>query len=296
MKTNTNRWLEAIDDSTKLFQLNIPGTHDSVTQRVQFSHVTKCQDLTIFDQLDIGVRCLDLRVKSKDNALIMVHSIATAKNPQGYFRKQMDMADVLDQCYQFLDKNPSESIIIQFKNDNNKEMERCFDLLFHNYIGKNKARWYVENRIPTLGETRGKLVLVRRCAIDSSNQEYNQQNVGIDFSSWVEQDKLVPEPLLLDTNSVDGAKFLIQDRFKYNPEQKWETCVKPFFDSCEEFSGEYKISYLSTAGGIRNPEYNAKYINANFLDYSLNSNNYYGIIYIDFPTEEITQKIIDTNL
>ena len=42
----------------------------------------------------------------------------------------MDMGDVLSQCYRFLDECPGEAVVFQFKNDNGKENEQCFDNLF----------------------------------------------------------------------------------------------------------------------------------------------------------------------
>lgn len=54
----------------------------------------------------------------------------------------MDMADVLGHCYRFLDENPSEAIVFQFKNDSGKEMEKCFDNLFFTYIKDNEEKWF----------------------------------------------------------------------------------------------------------------------------------------------------------
>ena len=51
----------------------------------------------------------------------------------------------------------------------------------------------------------------------------------------------------------------------------------------------------STAGGIKGPESNAKYINPRLLDYPLEKGKYYGIMYLDFPSEDIAEKIILTN-
>ena len=70
----------------------------------------------------------------------------------------MDMGDVLSQCYRFLDECPGEAVVFQFKNDNGKENEQCFDNLFYTYIKGKEPYWYLEDRVPTLGAARGKLV------------------------------------------------------------------------------------------------------------------------------------------
>lgn len=291
---NLNCWQKNIDDGKDIMTINTAGTHDSVTQYVQFSYMAKCQSLNIYEQLCLGVRALDLRVDERGGRLVMVHSVAKVFNTPNHFSRQMDMADVLEHCYRFLAENPSEAIIFQFKNDNGRHMEQCFDLLFNQYISKNESKWFTENRIPLMGEARGKIILVRRCKM-SEQPEYTPFNTGIDFSSWREQDKIIPTPLSLNTGGDMSAEFVILDRFKYRPEPRWNECVKPFLDKCTEFNGKYIISYLSTAGGFKGPKRNSDYINSRFLKYELKKGTYYGMIYMDFPTEQLVEKIIKTN-
>jgi hypothetical protein len=61
------------------------------------------------------------------------------------------------------------------------------------------------------------------------------------------------------------------------------------------FNGTYVINYLSTAGGLKGPYNNSKYINPEFIKYPLEQGRYYGMTYMDFPTEQLTEKIIQTN-
>lgn len=291
-----NSWMSQIDDDKRLYELTIPGTHDCATEYVQFAHISQCQDMNISDQLEIGVRALDIRVESMDNRLGLVHGMAKAFNNPGYNTAQMDMSDVLLRCYDFLKNHPSETIIIQFKNDSGKEMERCFDNLYSTYIKGNEDKWFLENRVPTMAECRGRIVLIRRCEMDSENECYNDKNTGLDFSKWVEQDTAVPEALVLETSSTDNATFIIQDRFKYKPEPRWEECIEPFLNERCAFGGEYVICYLSTAGGTKGPKANAQIINPLFIDYPLDKDKYYGTIYLDFPTTDLTRKIIEHNM
>lgn len=294
MKMNLKSWMKDMDDNTDLFSLNLAGTHDSVTKYVQFSHISKCQELDIYEQLCLGIRGLDIRVQSRGDRLGMVHGIAKAFNKPGPFSPQMDMADVLEHCYRFLTENPSETIIFQFKNDSGKEMEKCFDNLFGTYIKGKENKWFLENRAPLLSECRGKIVLIRRCKM-ADRKEYTPKNTGIDFSKWVEQDTAVPEPLTLRTGGEKEMTFVIQDRYKYKPEPRWKDCIRPFLDSMKAFEGKYIINYLSTAGGLKGPYNNARYMNPKFMEYPLDGKKYYGMIYMDFPTAELVEKIISTN-
>ncbi len=288
-----NSWLSEKDGKKELFSLNIPATHDSSTNFVQFSYIAKCQNLSIYEQLNLGIRALDIRVQIKKGRLKMVHSIAKVFTDSKHFR-QMDLSDVLEQCYAFLEKNSTETIIFMFKNDNSKNFEKSFDILYNTYIKENKSKWFLENRSPLLKEARGKIVLLRRCK-RFDRKEYTDINTGIDFSHWTEQTEKEPFPLPLETGGKHKMTFLIQDRFKYAPKQRWSEVIKPFLDGAEAFDGIYLINYLSTAGGIKGPKGNAKYINSKFSKYALSDKCFYGLIFMDFPEKSIVRKIINSN-
>lgn len=290
---NLKAWMANIDDKAPLFQLNLVGTHDCVTQYVQFSHISKCQNSNIHDQLSIGIRGLDIRVQSKGKRLGMVHGIAKVFVSPSHLSRQMELKDVLQQCFKFLNENGSECIVFQFKNDSGREQEKCFDNLYNTYISANPEKWYLENREPSLGESRGKIVLIRRCNM-YAGKKY-PLGTGIDFSSWIEQTTLQPDALALNTGGENAMSFIIQDRYKYKPIPRWSECIMPFLDKSDKFSGKYIINYLSTAGGLKGPYNNSKYINKKFMQYTLDNSLYYGMIYTDFPTKELTQKIISTN-
>lgn len=294
MKINSLNWMKNLDDNKKLFEYNLVGTHDCVTQYVQLPYFARCQNMNIYEQLSIGVRALDIRVASRGKRLVMVHAFTKAFNTPNRLGRQMDFADVLSHCYRFLDENPSEAIVVQFKNDSGKENEKCFDNLFYTYIKGNEHRWFLENRVPTLGEARGRIVLIRRCKMEH-RYEFTDKNTGIDFSRWQEQVTVEPEPLPLETRNNDGDLFVILDRFKYKPVPRWSECVKPFLDRAKPFDGNYIINYLSTSGGLKGPYNNAKYLNARFMAYPLDSENYYGTVYFDFPTKAIADKVNETN-
>ncbi|MBN2842929.1 MAG: hypothetical protein JXM68_07555, partial [Sedimentisphaerales bacterium] len=51
-----NNWMAAQKDISLLSQLSIPGTHDSGARFEPIGGTAKCQNLTIAEQLAIGVR------------------------------------------------------------------------------------------------------------------------------------------------------------------------------------------------------------------------------------------------
>lgn len=296
MNINLSKWMKSIPDEVNLFTLDIPGTHDCAANFIGFSKMTRCQNTDVFGQLSLGVRALDVRVAPNKNRLILVHGRNKAFASAEKGAKVLEMNDVIKQIKRFLSDNPSETVIFQFKNDSEKKMEECFDILWNQHILKEKNLWYTENRIPQIGEVRGKIVLLRRCESYSVNKSYNDSNSGIDFSLWDDQDKAVPEAVELETFSADNDIFIIQDRYKYPPKARWKKCLKPFLDERKAFEQKYILCYTSTAGGLKGPKKNSDYINAEFLSYPLDKEKYYGILYFDFPTKEITKKVIENNL
>ena len=288
--------MKKINDNTNLFSLDIPGAHDCAANFIGLPKMTQCQNTDIYGLLSLGVRALDVRVAPEGNTLILVHGAHKAYASSEKNSPVLKMNDVIKQIKRFLSENPTETVIFQFKNDNEKNMELCFDIFWNSHISKDKNLWFTENRIPMVGEVRGKIVLLRRCKMYLINKPYSQKTSGIDFSLWEDQNKAIPGADPLETHSPDNDVFLIQDRYKYPPRERWNKCLKPFLGEREAFDGRYIICYTSTAGGLMGPKKNSDYINEKFLAYSLDKDKYYGILYFDFPTKEMTKKVIENNL
>ena len=96
----------------------MPGTHDSATKYVRFKPICNTQNLTIEEQLQIGVRYLDMRFELKDGRkLVAVHSIADCKKERGLNSADLIAADTVNMCESFLKENPGETILFQLKED-----------------------------------------------------------------------------------------------------------------------------------------------------------------------------------
>jgi hypothetical protein len=86
---NSKNWMSAIADSRYLCEINLPGSHDSATaycKNTTNNHAeffgfpvlntgkyAKTQSLTLPEQLDAGVRYLDLRFSPKQGELLLCH-------------------------------------------------------------------------------------------------------------------------------------------------------------------------------------------------------------------------------
>lgn len=145
----SNKWMSFLGDSTKINRITIPGTHDSGARTG--GSMAQTQNKTITEQLEMGVRAFDIRCKVNNGGFRLYHGVT----------QQPDTFDhVLEEYENFLAEHPGETIIMSMKqedDDNDK-----FDSIMASYMAKNPDLWYTTNSIPTLGEVRGKIVLLSR--------------------------------------------------------------------------------------------------------------------------------------
>lgn len=274
--------MKNIGDDVSLKDINIPGTHDSATRYCQLSLFAGCQKKSIAEQLRIGVRAFDIRV----DGMTLVHSFCKCK--ESFFGKKLTLNKVIGDMFSFLTENPTETIVMLFKMDKGEDSGKCFSLLYENFIKGKEEKWFLENKIPTLGEVRGRIVLVRRT--DSSYEKS-----GIDFTMMPDHGGM-KETSSSDFSPNGKDTVTVQDRYSLLRKRKWEKAVKPLLDESEKHKNNLILNYLSTAGIPIIPRFNARYVNRNFLSYSMRKRNHYGILMFDFIDESIAEKVIKTNL
>ncbi len=290
-----NEWMKKIPDNTLISEINLPGTHDSATRFCQFSYFSKCQSLSITQQLNIGVRFLDLRVEKMGNRLRLVHDVARCRKSR-WKSTPLLLEDVLDECKGFLENNPSEAIVISIKRDNGDSHEATFDTFFDNYL--NDAIWYKENRIPLLYEVRGRLVLFNRFSIDESNKKYNDFNTGLNFSQWPDQGTYLGKTHLSSVmarrDKSQGCAIFMQDWYRLPPKEKWENCILPTLENPPCKTGIF-VSFFSTGRPLCNPKRSSVKILRYFEDVDLIPLKKYGWLIFDFPSQEVCRKVVLSN-
>jgi 1-phosphatidylinositol phosphodiesterase len=183
---NMSCWMRQLADVTPLSALSIPGTHNSPTHHTALPSV-RCQAVSPKEQLRNGVRFFDIRVqpeKPEDpnhDGLALVHGVfpisLTGAKP---FRKLV--GDIQD----FLRENPSETLIMSLKREGPGEHtdEQLSTILKQHYANDNSL-WFTEPRIPSLGEARGKIVLMRRFALaEPWTLEWDGRGWCLDAQNW----------------------------------------------------------------------------------------------------------------
>lgn len=292
-----NKWMKKLSDLLPVSEINIPGTHDSCTAAVQFSVLSKCQNMTVTEQLNSGIRFLDIRVEQDGEKLKLVHDIADCKSPVNR-REKLYLEAVISDCKSFLSENPSETILISYKRDDGANQEDTFDVFYENYLEKDSV-WYKENRIPLLNEVRGKIVLLNRDNIDKSNGKYTDFNTGINLSTWVYQKDDISKiyesaELLSRGGAITGKAFTVQDLYGLTPQKKWTLAIEPFIKNPPEADG-ILISFFSCSSLLYNPKRSAEYINKKLNRITIEKQKKYGWIIMDYPTEKFIKEIINSN-
>lgn len=282
-ENSSSNWMENISGDTKLSALSIPGTHDSATQYVSLSPIFQCQDTAIKTQLENGYRYLDIRLVLKNDDLILKHNFAKCRKDKSIFSTSLTLDDELNDIYTFLDQNPSETVIFCVKKENSKDDLNKVKSILNSKINTNS--WYIENRIPTLDEVRGKIVLATRF-----KNEY-----GL-YLNWEEQgDRTILDvPHKKEDINVSESLF-VQDRFNYGVEDKIQAIEYCLENSMSNDSTFY-LNFTSTSGKgkIGHPRNYAKKINAYLKEYDWQKKNY-GILIVDFADQELAHKIYLTN-
>lgn len=278
---DTNRfqnvmWMSAISDDAYLSEISIPGTHDTCALYEPIEPCAKCQNYSLKDQLSMGVRFIDIRGALLGSTIYCVH---------GPIYQAQNLNEVLDICYDFLRSNPSETIIMSLKEDI-EITDKSFTDAAKKYIEKDREMWFTENRIPALGEVRGKIVLLNR--FDNSCE------LGIKTAGFADNTSFV----------IDNTEFKIhvQDYYQITAvEDEWEQAEK-LLNECKNCPSSQRktnmyINFLSGyLGKLPDQVTVAKGMNAHFVDYFTNAEkSCYGIILFDFVTQQYCDMLISTN-
>ncbi len=233
---NYTDWMGKLPDSTPLHQLSIPGTHDSGTGNDEIAAgLYKCQNFDFPVQMSDGIRYFDVRLNSN---LITHHG----------GNKSDTSADMLfGYAKDFLEQHPTETLFFLVTPDDPKK--------FMDFVNKinvvedgEDSLVYVAPTLPTLGQARGKIVLLRRFAELSGMID----KCGIDmYTSW-------PDDTAGDFMTAAKDSFYVQDRFFSSDEVTHDTKVKQELlnegmqkaNREADFNNTFFIQYSSIAGRV----------------------------------------------
>ena len=348
---NGKNWMSGIPDNRYIYEINLPGTHDSTTANSKNStdnyvkifgipvynsgKYAKTQSLTLQQQLDAGVRYLDLRFSAKQGKLLLCHGnnekaapvnkavkILSYLNPILLLLERFDRPflsldtqfyayedeectveitceSALAQVKKFLTENPSETIIITAKKENGDTDE--FLKLFNEQIQMLKTEINPSTQKEFLYTENGK-------GIYSEMPVLSQVRGKIILMTPFYEELQAGD--MLDAKNKAGQTDFMGMTFNYEnhwsvPARKKTRYVESFIKDFSTDMSKDAENHLAYANVIKTNSSavlrQTPYEISNKVNDSLYSENklikgrYYGWIMGDFMTEEICAAIWKTN-
>ncbi|GGT55359.1 phosphatidylinositol-specific phospholipase C [Streptomyces purpureus] len=243
----TQDWMAGQKDTTRLQELTIPGTHDSGARHGGLW--AACQNLTIPQQLDAGIRFLDVRCRVTGGSFAIHHGAAY---------QHMMFGDVLVACANFLAAHPSETVLMRVKQEYSTDSDQTFRAIFDDYLDNRGWRplFRISDTLPgSLGAARGKVVLLA-------------DNGGLPGLRY-----------------GDGSVFDVQDDYMAEPFAK-RGRIENHFRKAVQQPGKLYVNYTSTSAYLP-PRWNSDRLNPQvhgFVDGGeMAGRTGLGIVPMDFP-------------
>ena len=348
---NGKNWMAGIPDSRYIYEINLPGTHDSATAYCKNAtdntvklfglpafHVekfAKTQSLTLPEQLDAGVRYLDLRFSPKQGELLLCHGnndkIAAVNTVVRFLRRlnpvlllakhcnrslppldtefyayedeactvPLTCARAFAQIKDFLKDHPSETVIVTAKQENGDPEQ--FLMLFKEQINRLKAEINPSTQQEYLYSENGNGVYTKMPALSQVRGKI------ILMTPFYEE---LQTGDMLDAKNKAGETDYMGMTFRYENHWSVPAHLKTLFAArfLQKFSTEISKSpeqHLSCANVLKtnasfvplqSPYDIAMQVNGClYAQNRLQKGRYYGWIMGDFMTEEACRAIWQTN-
>ncbi|MFD9334076.1 phosphatidylinositol-specific phospholipase C [Streptomyces sp. NPDC060028] len=242
----TQDWMAGLGDATALQRMTIPGSHDSGATKGGL--YVACQNTSIAQQLDSGIRFLDVRCRVSGGSFAIHHAA---------FFQDLMFGDVLVACWNFLAAHPSETVLMRVKQEYSGDSDATFRAIFDDYLDNRGWRplFRMSDTLPALGQARGKVVLLA-------------DNGGLPGLRY-----------------GDGNVFDIQDDYNTEPFAK-RGRIEDHFRKAVQQPGKLFVNYVSTAAYMP-PRWNSDRLNPQvhaFVDGGeLAGRTGLGIVPMDFP-------------
>lgn len=268
-KKDVMPWMSYIHDDTKISDISIPGTHDSGATHSIFDVSGKCQDLSIKQQLRVGVRFFDLRLQLVNDEFKIVHS---------FVKQNLSFKKVMKDLSNFINENNSEFIIISLKKEaSDKNSTLDFKDKLTSDLNEYKDVISFDKELPEyINDARGKIYIFDRYGLD----------YGIPLSNWS------------DDTSFEVNNYYVQDYYCISDlKEKQEDIIKAidYKNSNDNIVINFTSCYLDYGFPPTYAGSSANKINPWFYEYINESNMKLGIVVMDFMTIDLAKAIYMRN-
>lgn len=348
---NGKNWMSGIPDNRYIYEINLPGTHDSTTANSKNStdnyvkifgipvynsgKYAKTQSLTLQQQLDAGVRYLDLRFSAKQGKLLLCHGnnekaapvnkavkILSYLNPILLLLEHFDRPflsldtqfyayedeectieitceSALAQVKKFLTENPSETVIITAKKENGDTDE--FLKLFNEQIQMLKTEINPSTQKEFLYTENGKGIYSEMPVL---SQVRGKIILMTPFYEELQAGDMLDAKNKAGQTDFMGMTFNYENHWSVTARKKTryiESFIKDFSTDMSK-DAENHLAYANviktnSSAVLRQTPYEiSERVNKSlYSENKLIKGRYYGWIMGDFITEDICAAIWQTN-
>jgi hypothetical protein len=288
LKSATKGWMGKLAPGLKLNQISIPGTHDSGAITPDSRVGVATQTWSIAEQLDGGIRFFDIRIhESSDSAHWDIY--------HGSYNLDLTFGQVLSAAEEFLTApgNGGETVILRIQTAETGVNEH-FSAVLTKYKSDHPTLLEI-NHTPTLGDVRGKIVLVNSVNTDElENMKFKYQNDAYtgSYSVWLIDSDCYGRDCADSYLAYegDGDNFATLTGKQRVIREQIEQAAANIA------AGRWVLNTLNGAFGAT-PAYVASFCNQKAFEAlnKINSKTPVGTIWMDYPGEGLIYRIIKTN-
>lgn len=257
-------WMADISDKKSVAEISLPGTHNTMSFYGGLS--VQCQSWSLKQQLEAGVRFLDIRARHYTNDLPIHHEA---------FYQHVTFRNVVQETMDFLNYHPKELVIMRLREEycSERNTETMYDTVtrYLKLFAPRDRIWW-SRRIPTVGEARGKLIIL---------QNFDGKRLGITYGA----------------NDIMSISDDYHVATVFNIPTKWHGVQQHFEAAIVGDKRKIYLTYTSGSGGLF-PLTIASHMNSNLYDLLAKMNGQkrrLGFIIMDFPSAEVIKMIIGFN-
>lgn len=281
-------WMATLPSRMKLNMVTMPGTHDAATSKCISQ--SKCQSLTIQEQLAAGVRVFDLRPRytaSKESDiqldnLEIYHSITATG---------VKWKDAMDALIAFLDANPTETVIVKMHKEKatGTDYSATWRTSIRTYLQQHKAKLVQQlTTSTTLSDCRGKVLVLSQTPYGTENVYYDIV-YGALIGAW--EDDATFNTQINYTNQLKVCDLGITDKYNETNNTNKQAAIKSLLDAANtDKTTKWFMTWTNVAWKLfgKNPSEYAKahneYVSGLISSGAYNSR--LGIIVSDFSGDE----------
>ncbi|MBB5350898.1 1-phosphatidylinositol phosphodiesterase [Haloferula luteola] len=267
-------WMSKLPDDRPITALTLPGTHNSGALHEPLRGTAKCQTLKISQQLEAGVRFLDVRCRHVGDAFQVYH---------GSIDQKLSFDEVWASVAGFLDHHPTETVVMSVQEEHRpSQTTRSFEETFRAYWSHHPDRWLIGEKMPSLGAARGKVVLFRRfSAVEGP--------LGFAASEWP------------DNRTFGDHRWRVQDGYRVeNIASKWEAVEAMLKEAATGPSSVLVVNFTSGyqpwAWGLPDIRAVARPMHARLAAWlEQNPRGRLGVVMMDFVTPDLARALYERN-